>query len=730
MEDDDGHGWKIVNNRNRSGIGFNQFKPDIATSWNLKKDKIDSATTFFFTDFPERYGAKALFNALDNYGDILEVVIPVKRDKGGRRFGFARFDRVTDPHSFENALNNAIIGGCQISANLSRFQRPAEKDHNQTLDAERRGRTREFQPQRTRLRSKSIKHHSIVRDNDSFAQVVRFGKGPNPMDTSQKVILKYEAEKKEMERLSKSFVGIVTNPGTTYNIQNAFHSQGYFGVKVTPLGANLTLLEGQEDGEVEALMADAKDWLEQWFSEIRPWNPKDVDLERIVWLRIYGIPVHAWNDEFFNQLTKPWGTFMHSDEVTRKKATMDVARVLIRTSCQKVIDEFCDVHINGNFFHLRVLEDSYGPMRIMVTQEKGHDGRDNSRSSSEADEEDDIVRLSEAVEEESEKESEGEGENLLSLNGDINANNANNALVIEKEGLKENSNSSFNDNNVILIENNLNLGESVLNLNGGGINKEIIMDVNNVNEVGQEHVTSKGGVDRRSAVSEDMGRRGKPNFVQEGELVGTGKRKGGVYSDGPRSVYNRLATGPILQPIEKLNPLHKKHKNLIKSSVVLPSSALRKQQQLARSICSRKTNSVSAVSATNFNCSEREGGSSVGGVRRNEAAVCNSSEGSSKIIKFSGSSARNTSGSSSINSSDIRNCNRLFLKKFEQEVASKVWNGALTLGVEAAGVSVDGSKVNGHGLGEPVDCIKEIKANEKRDEVESIRREHRNFVYQ
>ncbi|MCI77557.1 hypothetical protein A2U01_0098827, partial [Trifolium medium] len=26
-------------------------------------------------------------------------------------------------------------------------------------------------------------------------------------------------------------------------------------------------------------MDDAKDWLDQWFREIRPWSPKDVDLE-------------------------------------------------------------------------------------------------------------------------------------------------------------------------------------------------------------------------------------------------------------------------------------------------------------------------------------------------------------------------------------------------------------------------------------------------------------------
>jgi hypothetical protein len=179
---------------------------------------------------------------------------------------------------------------------------------------------------------------------------VGIGKGSKLEEDLQRVFYKYESEKKEVDRLLKTFIGVAANPGTTYNIQNAFHSQGYFGVKVTPLGANLALLEGQEEGEVEALLEDARDWLDQWFSEIRPWTPKDVDLERIVWLRIFGIPVHAWNDEFFAQITKPWGTFMHADDVTSKKLSMDVARLLIRTSCQKAVDKFVNVQVNGEIF--------------------------------------------------------------------------------------------------------------------------------------------------------------------------------------------------------------------------------------------------------------------------------------------------------------------------------------------------------------------------------------------
>jgi hypothetical protein len=58
------------------------------------------------------------------------------------------------------------------------------------------------------------------------------------------------------------------------NIQNELHIQGYFGVKITPLGSNLALLEGHEEGEVKTLMKEAKEWLKQWFREIRPWSTK------------------------------------------------------------------------------------------------------------------------------------------------------------------------------------------------------------------------------------------------------------------------------------------------------------------------------------------------------------------------------------------------------------------------------------------------------------------------
>ncbi|MCI48614.1 hypothetical protein A2U01_0069857, partial [Trifolium medium] len=87
------------------------------------KANTDSLVTFFFTDFPDSFGAKAMANVFQHYGDIAEVVIPARRDRRGRRFGFARFDNVVNGRRFEHELDGIIIGRDKISVNISRFRR-------------------------------------------------------------------------------------------------------------------------------------------------------------------------------------------------------------------------------------------------------------------------------------------------------------------------------------------------------------------------------------------------------------------------------------------------------------------------------------------------------------------------------------------------------------------------------------------------------------------------------
>ena len=66
--------------------------------------------------------------------------------------------------------------------------------------------------------------------------------------------LECNIEGADLLRFQKAYVGMVENLGTTYNMQEYFNIEVYFGVKVTPLGKNLCLLEEREEGKMKALI--------------------------------------------------------------------------------------------------------------------------------------------------------------------------------------------------------------------------------------------------------------------------------------------------------------------------------------------------------------------------------------------------------------------------------------------------------------------------------------------
>ncbi|KAK2362293.1 zinc finger CCCH domain-containing protein [Trifolium repens] len=143
MGDEDDQQWHFVKGRHGKAKGNLSHLPDIATAKRARQEKYDNLTTYFFSDFPNSFGAKALFNAFGYYGDIVEVVIPAKMDKGGRCFGFARFDQVRDVQRFEQELDRIMVGRDKISVNLSRFHRTetAWRPVTDTKDVEGYGRS-------------------------------------------------------------------------------------------------------------------------------------------------------------------------------------------------------------------------------------------------------------------------------------------------------------------------------------------------------------------------------------------------------------------------------------------------------------------------------------------------------------------------------------------------------------------------------------------------------------
>lgn len=342
-------GWTEVKYRRRA--------PSLRVFTDISRGKARSgqteATSFFFTSFPEWMGAREMWEVFRGYGKVDEVIIPPRRDVKGKRFGFVRFFEISDKWGFAKVLNTITIGDMKLAVNVPRFQR---KPLSGTLPLEGRG---PLPPAQRVAASVNLGREEIGR---SFAEVVKGGgSGSRPGSPIKEAPLSYHVEEDQVELLKKAFVAQVQSPGMTFNLQEEFARHGYFDIKVTPMGANLALLQAIGEEDLATSIEEIRGWLANWLLDIKPWDPALIDCERYVWVRIHGVPAHAWNVQFFSFLAKSMGEFINVDDNTRFKRSLDVARVLIRVHSFKAIQEQIKVCINGSLFVIRLSEEWFGP---------------------------------------------------------------------------------------------------------------------------------------------------------------------------------------------------------------------------------------------------------------------------------------------------------------------------------------------------------------------------------
>ncbi|GJR10770.1 nucleotide-binding alpha-beta plait domain-containing protein [Tanacetum coccineum] len=89
-------------------------------SHRTKEDDVAKiSTSIYITNFPETCSAKDLFNTCKQYGHVVDVFIPSKRSKAGKRFGFVRFINVFNEN--ENEVPALVLDDdCLFSKDLSK----------------------------------------------------------------------------------------------------------------------------------------------------------------------------------------------------------------------------------------------------------------------------------------------------------------------------------------------------------------------------------------------------------------------------------------------------------------------------------------------------------------------------------------------------------------------------------------------------------------------------------
>jgi hypothetical protein len=111
-------------------------------------------------------------------------------------------------------------------------------------------------------------------------------------------------------------------------IQNCVEDAGFVNLDVIPMGADRIFLKSTSDKNTLSVLEEAKDFFYLLFNNNVRWDKDVVPFRRGAWLRLYGIPIHAWNENFFKLCVMDCGTYLRSDDMSLDRGRFD-ARVLI-----------------------------------------------------------------------------------------------------------------------------------------------------------------------------------------------------------------------------------------------------------------------------------------------------------------------------------------------------------------------------------------------------------------
>ncbi|GJT01912.1 RNA-directed DNA polymerase, eukaryota [Tanacetum coccineum] len=259
--------------------------------------------SIFVTNFPDNFGSSDLWKVCEGYGKVVDVYIPNRMSKAGKRFTFVRFIRVEDIDRLIGNLCTIWIGRFHLHANVVRFERASKH-----------------------VKPSGYTPSNVHGKSGSYAKAVR-GNFPlnvpaTPASFTPALVLDDACA--IIRDFSHHVMGKVKDINSIPNLQTLLSKEGFPKVKLSFLGVL--------------------------------WDvPHDfVSEECVVWVDIEGVPLNVWSLEMFMKIDNKWGEALDIEDNSGSSFTHK--RLCILTKQPDTILEKFKVIFKGKVFMVRAKE--------------------------------------------------------------------------------------------------------------------------------------------------------------------------------------------------------------------------------------------------------------------------------------------------------------------------------------------------------------------------------------
>lgn len=94
-------------------------------------------TSYYVKNVPDGTCRYTLKEAFKNFGNIIDVYIPSRKDKGGAYFGFVKFFGVKNAEELEISMQRVKYGHNILKVNISKYKKQNHSNKASKMDRER-----------------------------------------------------------------------------------------------------------------------------------------------------------------------------------------------------------------------------------------------------------------------------------------------------------------------------------------------------------------------------------------------------------------------------------------------------------------------------------------------------------------------------------------------------------------------------------------------------------------
>ncbi|GKD31996.1 RNA-directed DNA polymerase, eukaryota, partial [Tanacetum coccineum] len=293
--------------------------------------------SIFVTNFPVSVCSRDLWKVCSTYGTVVDVFIPSKLSKAGKRFAFVRFIKVFNLDRLVENLCTLWIGSHHLFANHVRFDRPSKP-----------------KVQNIKFPPKNGTHQVQGNGNKQSGSFVSAVKGI-PQTSAQPFSLPalvLDDSCLVTKDLDNCVMGEVRQFSSINNLHVLLHNEGFPNVEIAYLGGLWVMIKLGSSNAKHNLMKHVG--VASWFVRLCKAQSDFVANDRIVWIDIEGVPLHAWSRNTFQKIGSKWGEVMELEEdnvdlFARK-------RLCIKTNQADNILESFKIIVKGKVFRIRAKE--------------------------------------------------------------------------------------------------------------------------------------------------------------------------------------------------------------------------------------------------------------------------------------------------------------------------------------------------------------------------------------